>query len=224
MASPEREEERRNATIRAAWASIARVGVDGTTIDAVASIAGFSKGVIHYWFASKKDLLLASFEAFLASYDGEIASRLSSLGREPGWKDALDAIIEAILPPFAATDIEAAPLPLLGPGEALTAPYKARLFLHFFALAITDPDFGSVVAKSYLRQGEAIARCLAGLQPSLRPEKVKEQTAAFIALVDGFSLHRVVGYREAGLSDHGSLARAWLEDSIAAAEARRTGQ
>jgi TetR/AcrR family transcriptional repressor of bet genes len=215
VANQAREEERRDATIRAVWASIARSGTVGTTIEAVAEIAGFSKGVIHYWFASKKDLLLAALEAFLVTYDKEIEERLAGLGREASWADALDAIVEAILPPFSPEDVVAAPLPLLAAGEGLSPRYKARLFLQFFALAITDPDFGAVVATNYERQGEGIARCLEALEPAAPPRAIQEQTATFMALVDGFSLHRVLGYVPKGLAPHGELARSWLKSAIA---------
>lgn len=224
MAGKEREELRREETIRALWASIARSGIEGTTMEAVASTAGFSKGVIHYWFASKKELLLAGFEAFLDSYDREIEARLAALGHEPSWMDALDAIVDAILPPYSPADAEAADLPLLAPNEFLSPRYKARLFIQFFAQAINDPDFGAVVARSYRRQGEGIAGCLAGLEPGLEAGRVSAQAAAFIALVDGFSLHRVVGYRNQDLPDHGELARAWLRDTIAAATKLEDGR
>ena len=153
-------EEKRDTTIRAVWAAIARYGIDGTTIDCVASLAGFSKGVIHYYFDSKKALLLAAFAAFLESFDSEIFGILGSLGREPDASEALEAVIRSTLPSFSPEDGLAAELPIPNAGEILSPHYKARLFVQFFILAMGDRDFAAVVARSYERQGRAVAKCL----------------------------------------------------------------
>jgi TetR/AcrR family transcriptional regulator, transcriptional repressor of bet genes len=207
MAGPKKVEERREATIRALWASIARYGTEGTTIDGVARIAGFSKGVIHYYFDSKKDLLLAAFQAFLEAYDTEILAALSALGREPEGSEVLEAIIASTLPPFFSEDIEAAELPVLKPGEALSPRYKARLFIQFFPLAMNDRDFAARVKESYDRQGAAIAECFASLAPAAAPEASLAAAAGLMALIDGFSFHRVLGYLPEGLPEHAELAR-----------------
>ena len=97
MSRPRREEERRDATIRAVWACIARFGAEGTTIERVAEIGGFSKGVIHYYYDSKRSLLLAAFEAFLASYEREILLRLEGQA-EAG--DMIKALLDSTLAPL----------------------------------------------------------------------------------------------------------------------------
>jgi TetR/AcrR family transcriptional repressor of bet genes len=224
MPKQEREAERRDATIRAVWAAVARHGIEGTTIESVAAIAGFSKGVIHYYFESKKALLLAALEAFLQSYDREIEMRLAESatagrGGELAGK-ALEALIDATLPPFSAEDTEAAELPPPGAGERLSPRYKARLFLQFFSLAISDRDFAAVVARNYERQGEAIAASVAALEPGAPRASVLERAACLMALVDGFSLHRVLGYLPEGIAPHGDLARGYLASTAPAAPSK----
>ncbi len=199
-------EERRDATIRAVWASIARHGVSRTTIDGVARVAGFSKGVIHYYFESKKALLLAAFKAYLESYDLEILASLGALGRQPDGKEILGAIIASTLPPFSLEDVEEAELSVLGAGEALTPRYKARLFVQFFPLAMGDRDFAVTLKESYDRQGAAMAECFASLAPESSPEARVAAAASLMALIDGFSLHRVIGYRPEGLAEHAEHA------------------
>lgn len=217
MASEQREMERKDATIRAVWACVARSGVEGTTIDAVASVAGFSKGVIHYWFADKKELLLASFDAFLASYDREIADFLSRLGRAPTAREILEAVADACLPPYSPADAAAAPLPVPAAGERLAPAYKARLFLQFFSRAVSDPDFAAVVAANYERQGRAIGSCLASLDPGAPADVIAGRTAEFVALVDGFALHRVLGCLSVGGAggepdgSHAAILRRWID-------------
>jgi AcrR family transcriptional regulator len=207
MSRPHNEDLRREQTIRAVWASVASHGIEGTTIERVAELGGFSKGVVHYYFESKKALLLAAFQAYLEAYDGEIIERLGALGREPGAKEVLDAVIDSTLPPFSPEDLEEAELAPLALGEALTPHYKARLFLQFISLAVRERDFAAVVSASYERQGAAIAECFA----ALGPEGARDASASFVALIDGFSLHRVLGYVPSGLPDHAELARGYAQ-------------
>jgi AcrR family transcriptional regulator len=197
------KDERRAETIRAVWALVASHGTEGATIERVAELCSFSKGVIHYYFDSKRALLLAAFQAYLEAYDGEILARLGALGREPDAGEVLDAVIDATLPPFSPSDVEAAELPPLGPGEALSPRYKARLFLQFFSLAVRDREFAEVVRLSYERQGTAIEECFVA-QGRLG---AREASASLVALIDGFSMHRVLGYLPSGLPPHAELAR-----------------
>jgi len=222
MLQPIKKEERRSATIRAVWSLIASRGIEGTTIEAVAKCADFSKGVIHYYFDSKKDLLLAALEAFLEAYDAEILASLSALEHEPGGSDVLEAIIEATLTSFFPEDIEAAELPVLKPGEELSPRYKARLFVQFLPLAMNDCDFAAAVTKSYDRQGAAMAECFAALMPAASPEERLSAAASLMALVDGFSLHRVLGYLPEGLLEHAELARRFVEMVSSSQEGHRS--
>jgi AcrR family transcriptional regulator len=207
MSRPHKEEERKEATIRAVWAALVRYGVGGTTIEKVSALGGFSRGVVHYYFASKRELLLAAFEAYLSSYDAEIQARLQRLGREPDAAAVLDAVIESALPPFDPGDLEAAELPLLGPGESLPPKYKSRLFVQFFSIAMGDRDFASVFKRSYERQCAAMAGCYAAISPEASKTEAMAAAAGLAAIIDGFSLHRVLGFIPAGLPEHVELAK-----------------
>jgi len=211
---PHKEEERKEATIRAVWAALVRYGVEGTTIERVSTLGGFSRGVVHYYFASKRELLLAAFEAYLSSYDDEISARLEKLGRAPEPSAVLDAVIESALPPFAPEDLEAAELPLLGPGESLPPKYKSRLFVQFFGIAMGDSDFASVFRRSYERQCAAMAGCYAAISPEASEAQAMAAAAGLAALIDGFSLHRVLGFIPAGLPEHVELAKLFSASAL----------
>ncbi len=58
----------RNVIIAAANRIVAENGLSGTTIEAVASAAGVSKGGLLYYFPSKKELLLALLEKYQISF------------------------------------------------------------------------------------------------------------------------------------------------------------
>jgi TetR/AcrR family transcriptional regulator, transcriptional repressor of bet genes len=202
-----KEEERKDTTIRAVWASVARYGCSGTTIERVAEIAGFSKGVIHYYFDSKKALLMAAFEAYLKAYEDETVAILARLGREPSAREILEAVVDASLPPFSPADLDAIELPLLAAGQPLGPKYKARLFVQFYSLIVSDQDFARAAGSIYERQGEFFAQCFASIAPDPDGSRAVSHAAGLIALIDGLSLMRVIGYLPAGLPDHASLVK-----------------
>jgi Transcriptional regulator len=216
MSRPHREDERKEATIRAVWACLVRFGAEGTTIDRVSELGGFSRGVIHYYFESKRALLLAAFEAYLSSYDAEIYERIGKLGREPDARSVLDAVIDSALPPFEPSDLEAEDLPVLRPGERLTPKYKSRLFVQFFGIAMGDKGFAEVFERSYQRQCAAMAQCCAALAPGASEAGAMAVAAGLAALIDGFSLHRVLGFMPSGANEQLELARRFYVSMLTA--------
>jgi len=66
-------ERTRAALVDAASEVFARRGFDSASLDEIAEAAGFSRGAIHFHFASKEDLFLAVIdrrnETFLAAYE-----------------------------------------------------------------------------------------------------------------------------------------------------------
>lgn len=87
-----RKAETRRALIEAASELFARQGIVATTLDAVAALAGFTKGAVYAHFSSKGDLVEEVLESVSAVVDtGEmedpeqsLEERFSNLGREAG--------------------------------------------------------------------------------------------------------------------------------------------
>ena len=63
---------RRTRVIRAVIESVAEQSLEALTMNAFGRKAGVSKGVVNYYFAGKRDLLLHSFHAFLEFYNQQI--------------------------------------------------------------------------------------------------------------------------------------------------------
>jgi AcrR family transcriptional regulator len=59
-------EQRRDDITSAAARVIARAGIEAATMREVAAEAGWTTGVLTHWFADKRELLLATFEASLS--------------------------------------------------------------------------------------------------------------------------------------------------------------
>jgi len=56
-------EETRDRIVQAAYEVLAREGYDATSIKDIAAAAGVAAGLVHYYFKSKEDLVLAAIEA-----------------------------------------------------------------------------------------------------------------------------------------------------------------
>jgi len=68
-ADPALAERRREALVKAGYAEILEKGIEGTTLDAVVSRAGSSKGGALYYFPTKEDLLFGVLDWLLTQMD-----------------------------------------------------------------------------------------------------------------------------------------------------------
>src|SRR2546427_1614844 len=74
---------RRTAIVRATVRCLARDGYTGLTMKKVAREAGVSQGILHYYFADKRAILVAALETVTADLD-----RRGGAAQAPGGKDA----------------------------------------------------------------------------------------------------------------------------------------
>ena len=63
MPRPADKQERRDQVVEAASRVIAREGLAGTSMRAIAKEAGCTIGLVNHWFASRDDVIEATFEA-----------------------------------------------------------------------------------------------------------------------------------------------------------------
>src|SRR3989442_12132486 len=88
---------RRAAIVRATIRCLARDGYSGLTMRKVAREAKVSQGILHYYFADKRTILVAALETVAADLDRRVAA-----AQDRGPKDArarLLALVEAGLRP-----------------------------------------------------------------------------------------------------------------------------
>ncbi|MCG6881660.1 MAG: TetR family transcriptional regulator [Deltaproteobacteria bacterium] len=84
----------RREIVKAVIECVAEQGLEAMTMDGVAKRAGVSKGVVDYYFAVKRDLLLEAFEAFLESYNRQIVELVRpELGAVEMMEIAIDVFI-----------------------------------------------------------------------------------------------------------------------------------
>jgi len=206
----ERREETREELLAAAGRVFAKRGFHGTSLDAVAEEAGFSRGAVYYNFADKEEL-------FVELLDRRCAERAPDL-REL-FADTGDDV--------AATSRQAQ-VAAERAFEAMTGDREWRaLYLEFLAQAARDPAFRRRFSKriSEMRGAleEIVIERTRPLTDSLGMEP--EQLAVVIdALADGLWTQHMLHGERAVPADLYSKALALLVDGIAArADAALTG-
>src|SRR6266446_1898237 len=86
---------RREQIVRATIRCLARDGYAGLTMKKVARAAGVSQGILHYYFADKRAILVAALAAVTADLDRRVATAQARGSREP--RARLRALITACL-------------------------------------------------------------------------------------------------------------------------------
>lgn len=89
--APLRREQIVQATIRC----LAREGYAGLTMKKVSREARVSQGILHYYFADKRAILVAALQAVMADLDRRVAAAQARSGRDP--EARLRALIRASL-------------------------------------------------------------------------------------------------------------------------------
>ena len=77
--APLRREQIVQATIRC----LAREGYAGSTMKKVSREARVSQGILHYYFADKRAILVAALQAVMADLDRRVAAAQARSGRDP---------------------------------------------------------------------------------------------------------------------------------------------
>ena len=171
------------------------------TIDGVAKRAGVSKGVVNYYFAGKRDLLLQSFEAFLESYNQQIVDLLRP---EMGAMEMMEIVIDVCFPdgdvalPLRQNDpgIEDKPIPRDGDDPTYSIEQLGKVFLHFLTKTILDNDFKDVYQKiydTYLEGTKSIIK--EGINNGEFRHVDPDQAAySIMALIEGMVMYRNTGF------------------------------
>src|SRR2546429_9870150 len=74
---------RREQIVRATIRCLARDGYAGLTMKKGARAAGVSQGILHYYFADKRAILVAALAAVTADLDRRVAAAQARGGRDP---------------------------------------------------------------------------------------------------------------------------------------------
>ena len=161
---------RREQIVRATIRCLAREGYAGLTMKKVSREAKVSQGILHYYFADKRAILVAALETVMADLDHRVAAAQARSGRDP--EARLRALIRA----------------------CLTAAVEARevwiVFVEFWGEMMHDARLRAINADLYTRMRRLIGALVQHGIRAGRYRRVAPAAAAsvILALVDGVSL------------------------------------
>ena len=195
---PLRREEIARATIRC----LARDGAGRLTMKQIAREAGVAQGILHYYFADKRAMLVAALETVMADLDRRV------LQHARGSRDArvrLRALVRACL------------------ATAVTQRELWIVFVEFWGAMMHDAALRRVNADLYAR----IRRVLAGevtrgvRAGCFRPVRADHAAALILAVVDGLSLQLTFDPARISAAVAGRIADDALARYLAADAGRR---
>jgi len=178
---------RREQIVRATIRCLAREGYTRLTMKKVAREAGVSQGILHYYFADKRTMLVATLTAVSRDLDRRVAAAQSRTTRDPAAR--LRALVRACLE------------------VAVARPEFWVVFLEFWGEMVHDRRLRAVNAEVYTRTRQLIARLIAEGTRAGRFRDVDPGRAAAVVLglVDGVSLQLTFDPRAFGVAEAARL-------------------
>jgi AcrR family transcriptional regulator len=164
--APQRREQIVRATIRC----LAREGYSGLTMKKVSWEAGVSQGILHYYFADKRAILVAALEAVMNDLDARV--RAAQTRTRPDPPARLRALIEASL------------------RTALEAREVWVVFVEFWGEMMHDDRLRTINAALYSRMRRLIGALIrhGTDRKDFRPVKPTHAAAVILGLLDGIAL------------------------------------
>ncbi|MBL8710386.1 MAG: transcriptional regulator BetI [Rhodospirillaceae bacterium] len=189
-------ESRRKQLIEATARSLARHGLDGTTVRVVAAEAGVSPGLVRHHFAGMHDLIAETYRWTGKELEKVLRAALAAAPPTP--EGQLHAFIDAsFLTPTLDTD-------LLG------------VWLTFWSLTRTDPEIHAIHQKVYASYRRRIDELLSALAAEKKLAlDTRLATLAFTALLDGLWLEHCLDAATYTAEDAATIAHDWLDSLVA---------
>ncbi|MOA07081.1 transcriptional regulator BetI [compost metagenome] len=173
----------------------------------VAAKAGFSKGIIAYYFKTKKQLIMDSLKAFLGSYKMKINS---SITKDMQPLEMVKTVIDVSLPRLdneSHTMINVSDLEGI---DKIHLPQEkiARIFVQFISKAANDEDLKNIVGEIYLEDIEGISSLINYAKRTYQIDELDEKRAAYtlLAMIYGLSFFRVTQFMLPGDKDNREIA------------------
>jgi AcrR family transcriptional regulator len=195
------EKMRRSQVINAALECLAEKGFEELTLDIVAEKAGVSKGVLMYYFDSKKDLMLQAFRAFLEYYNEVVESVITPKMTGQEMLDLMKVFMFEEEPgrgkSIRKDQSVTARNKTSASGIRIERGMMPRLFVHFYSKTLTDTDFQKVLNDVYRKYYKGMKMILryGWLKREFRKVDTAKVSYGLMALADGMILYRVLGFQ-----------------------------
>ena len=209
------EPVRRAEAINAALECFCDYGIDKTTLDMVAQRAGFSKGVVAYYFKTKRQLTLECLKTFMSSYNLKIES---SITKDMTPEQMVKVVVDISLPPLDEENDSAINVSVLDGVEKICLPEKkiANLFGQFLSKSANDEEIKTILSGIYTTDIEGITKLIEYAKKVYKADDLDENEAAyaFLAMIYGLSFFRIIGFMPAGKADNRDVAFHYINHLI----------
>jgi AcrR family transcriptional regulator len=168
-------QQRAQQIVDAAARVMSRKGFGGTTMKDIAAEAGVAPGLIHYYFDSKEDLLLAVTQSLCATMRRDAEEAFAASGDAPPVARAWAAL--------EATKAH------------LGHPEQQRLLVETITLALSEPHVREQLAALYENLIDSSAVMVEELNrqvPTPLPVPTRDLAAVIVAAVDGLALQKLL--------------------------------
>lgn len=203
---------RRMETINATLECIYEHGIDHITLDMVAAKAGFSKGVVAYYFKSKKNLVLESLKAFLAAYNLKIGA---SMKADFHPLDMVKTIVEVALPPLTDKNQETINVSVLDGADKIRLPQEriSKIFIQFISKASLEDDLRNIMLENYIKDVSGIALLMQNAKKEDSTVDFNDTQAAYalLAMIYGLSFFRINQFMPFGDKDNNKIAMDFID-------------
>ena len=180
------EQQRKRQVMNAVLKCIIEEGMEKISIDRIAAKAGLSKGVIFYYFTSKKKLLVETFEYFLNGYFDSVQASLSKM-------EGLDDPAEFLL---LVGKVVIGIDKLIFDDFQLSPEESGEVITQLYSKAIVDKDFRNIYVKMYNDYSRAIKEIFLYARKAGKwlNTDVEATVTQLMAMLEGLLVFRAVGY------------------------------
>ncbi|GAA4839972.1 TetR/AcrR family transcriptional regulator [Saccharopolyspora rosea] len=192
MPRPKVEAERRDQILRAACKVIAERGFRAVRVADVAREAGLSSGIVHYYFANKRDLVRATFEQ---NFERSLRRRTAILDSDRDAVGKLRALVDAFLPQDAET------------------VQSWHVWAELWVEAMHDPDLQELNDRAYGEWRRIIAGIVRDGQAAgqIGDADPVELANVVVAALDGLALQVLAGSRTMTLTRMRRTCRSFID-------------
>lgn len=196
MGRPSPVEDRRRDILEATCEVVADRGFRDLRVSDVAEIARCSSGTVHYYFASKDELLR---EAFRFEYENSRERRVEVLAGVSDPLDRLQRLAEVYLP------------------SAASSVRSWRVWLELWVSAVRDPSMSQVNETYYNEwRGAVVDAARTGLDEGvLRSVDPVLFANAYVAMMDGLAIQVLVGAKSMDVEQMRATCRAFVDEFAA---------
>lgn len=189
MSSREAADLRRQSLIDAAAASLAELGVAGTSVRTICARAGVSPGLLTHYFAGVDDLIAATYRNVTARVSRTLSDAAAGAGTDP--RARLNAFVTAS---FRAPVAE---------------PSLLATWIAFWSLVKTNAAIADIHRQSYAEHRRTLEQMLG--QCGVGPGEAAAAAIALTALVDGLWLELTLDPATFSSDEASAMAVRWLD-------------